>query len=235
MDAEVTVRPSLRAGAHSAARWLPLLCFGLGWGLSSVRGMAADTSAPPSTAVPEKAGDRPAQPPPVDAKRLAELLSQLGNEDFEEREKATQELVRLGPQVLEELGKLEKTTADKEVEARCRRIRETIGDPSITALAVLEHIEKSEAVFLRPGGLRTNFDGKGFAAHLRAKAALMNFSLIQPAPAFIEKVATSSSRHGAAYLIRLPDGEEMQVAEWLKQKFRASRPQPDPPPEKEEP
>lgn len=147
----------------------------------------------------------------------AELLKKLGDEDFEAREKATEALIRLGAPALEQIAKFEKESDDPEVKQRCAKIRAGIGDPNRTAAHALEAIEKSNATFMRPGGrmLGSTFDGRGFAAHLRAKAMLQKFELTRSAKDFVDEVATKSSLHNTAYRVLLEDGKEKDLREWL--------------------
>lgn len=163
--------------------------------------------------------DSPDAPTP-DMERMKALFTKLGHEDFEEREKAMVELIDMGPGIRDELVKLEKETKDAEVAHRCATIRESLAGVEQTALGVLQYIEKSGGTFFRHGGRRTNFDGPKFAAHLRAKAVLGRFSLTGSAKEFIQKVATTSSLHGTAYRVLLPDGTELDVKEWLGKKYR---------------
>jgi hypothetical protein len=155
-----------------------------------------------------------------DPERLKALFAQLGHEDFEEREKATVELIDLGPGIKDELAKLEAETKDAEVTHRCAGIREGWADLEQTGLGVLRYIEKSGGTFFRPGGRRTNYDGLKFSSHLKAKAILNSVSLTVTAKEFIAKVATTSLFHGTAYRVELPDGTELELREWLGKKYR---------------
>jgi hypothetical protein len=157
--------------------------------------------------------------------QLKTLIDKLGHDSFDEREKATEELVKLGSAALEAVGAREKESADLEVRARCVQIREAIGDPNATALAVLDKISKSDGMFVRPGSSRISltkhyFTGPEFARHLRKKAALHNFSLSGPAGDFVEKVASESSLKQAPYTIRLNDGSEKELKAWLSETLK---------------
>jgi hypothetical protein len=140
----------------------------------------------------------PPDAPKADSATLKTLLDALGNESYDEREKATAELVKLGPAAIDAILAREKETADLEIRARCARLRDAIGDPTATALAVLAKIEKADGTFTRPGHSRISltkhwFTGPEFAKHLRAKAAVLNVTLTTPAGEFVEKVASESS------------------------------------------
>ena len=100
------------------------------------------------------------------------------------------------------------------------------------AVDVLKYIEASDAIFLRPGGHRTNLSGSQFSAHLQGKAVLEGFSLTRPASDFIASIASDSSLHGTAYTVKFADGTEMEVQDWLKRAFpigAATRPSADQP------
>jgi hypothetical protein len=71
-----------------------------------------------------------ADPPKADAEQIAKLIKQLGNDDFEVREKATKELEAIGTPALEALREATKT-GDAEVKTR--------------AAALLEKVEKKAA------------------------------------------------------------------------------------------
>jgi hypothetical protein len=173
-----------------------------------LNGVLAGIEKPPSSSKPVQA----TAPPNVEV-----LLKKLGEDDFETREKATEALVRMGAPALDDIAKYEKASADPEVQARCAKIRNAIGDPNKTAAHVIETIERSKATFVRPGSkfLGANFDGKGFAAHLRAKAMLQKFELTRSAKDFVDEVATKSSLHNTAYRVVLEDGKEKDLREWL--------------------
>lgn len=162
----------------------------------------------------------PADAPKADAATLKTLLDALGNESYDEREKATAELVKLGPAAIDAILAREKETADLEIRTRCAKLREAIGDPNATALAVLAKIEKTDGTFVRPGHSRVSltkhwFTGPEFAKHLRAKAAVLNVSLTTPAGEFIEKVASESSIKQQPYRVSLKDGTEKELKDWL--------------------
>lgn len=163
--------------------------------------------------------------PPARAAAAADMnkyLKLLGDDSFEEREKATEALIRMGAPALEALEKYEKETADPEAQQRCKKIRAAIGDPNRTAAHVLEIIEKSGATFMRPGGrfLGSTFDGPKFAAHLRAKALVQKFELTRPAREFVEEIAQKSSLRDTKYVIVLPDGTPKDLKDWLLEKLK---------------
>ena len=122
--------------------------------------------------------------------------------------------------IAEDVAKMEKETKDPEIALRCVKIREALEDLDQTALGVLRYIEKSNGRFFRPKGSRTDFDGPHFSAHLQAKAMLFSFSLTRPAKEFVDEIASRSSLRHTAYRIRLPNGTEMDVKEWLGKRFR---------------
>lgn len=161
-----------------------------------------------------------ATPAPPDLKRLKECFAKLADESFEEREKATIEIIRMGPAVRAELAKLEADAKDAEVTSRCEKIRKALDDIEATAVGVLRYIEKSNGTFLRPGARHSRYTAERFAAHLQTKAALASFTLTRPAKEFIEQIATKSSLHDTAYRVILPDGTEKDLKEWLGEKFR---------------
>ena len=174
------------------------------------------------------AGDaKPTEPVPTAPapETLKALIDKLGHDSFDEREKATEELVKLGTAALEIVSEHEKKAADLEVRTRCAQIREAIGDPNATALAVLEKIGKSDGMFIRPGASRISltkhyFTGPEFVKHLRRKAALQNFSLSGPAGDFVEKIASESSLRKAPYIVRLNDGSEKELKAWLSETLK---------------
>lgn len=166
----------------------------------------------------------PAPPAAPAAARVKEWTAKLGDADFEAREKATLALAASGRDALPLVEAIEKGSEDLEVRARCAKLREMIAQPEQTAVGVLKHIEGSGLTFLRPGGLRARYDAAGFAKHLQGKAWLAQVSLTCSAREFIEKVATKSSLHGAAYRVRLADGTEKDLADWLEEKFPAKAP-----------
>ena len=166
-----------------------------------------------------------ATPPKPDAAHLKALLDALGNDSFDEREKATEELVKLGPAAIDAILAREKESADLEIRARCAKLREAIGDPTATALAVLAKIEKTDAMFVRPGASRLSltrhyFSGPEFAKHLRTKATVQNVTLTTPAGEFVEKVASESSIKQAPYTVRLADGTERELKAWLSETLK---------------
>src|SRR5262249_19577946 len=69
------------------------------------------------------------------AKRIARLISDLDNDSFEEREKATEELIKLGKEIEEDV-KRALTSPSAEVRIRVERILEAIKDgaPSVEKL-----------------------------------------------------------------------------------------------------
>jgi len=163
--------------------------------------------------------------PPARVAAAADMnkyLKLLGDDSFEEREKATEALILMGAPALEALEKHEKETADPEVKQRCKQVRAAIGDPNKTAAHVLEAIEKSGATFVRPGGrfLGSTFDGPKFAAHLRTKALVQKFELTRPACEFVEEVAHKSSLRDTKYAIVLPDGTQKDLKDWLAEKLK---------------
>jgi hypothetical protein len=156
----------------------------------------------------------------ADAATLKTLLDALGNESYDEREKATAELVKLGPAAIDAILAREKETADLEIRTRCAKLRDAIGDPNATALAVLAKIEKSDAIFVRPGASRIKigkhyFTGPEFAKHLRTKAAVNNFTLTHSASEFVDMIASESSLHQAPYTVSLADGTVIELKIWL--------------------
>jgi len=107
-----------------------------------------------------------------------------------------------------------------EVRTRCAHVRQALTDRDHTSAGVLTYIEKSGATFLRPGARRLGlFTAAEFSAHLQAKAVLQGFSLTRPAAEFIKELASTSTLHGTAYRVRLPDGTERDVKEWLAERF----------------
>jgi HEAT repeat protein len=77
-------------------------------------------------------------PTEKDQTRITELIRQLGSSDFQNRQKATQELITLGPVALPELRKAQKEK-DAEVKRRATECIETIerkASPTVTAAAV---------------------------------------------------------------------------------------------------
>ncbi|MBI3832537.1 MAG: DUF5329 family protein [Planctomycetes bacterium] len=173
-----------------------------------LNGLLAEMEKLPAPPKAEAAAETPS---------VEELLKRLGADDFETREKSTEALIRLGAPALDAIAKYEKASADPEVQARCAKIRNAIGDPNRTAAHVLEALEKSNATFLRPGGhlLGSKFDGKNFAAHLRAKAMLQKFELTRPAREFVDEIAEKSSLHDSAYRVVFEDGKEQDLKAWL--------------------
>jgi hypothetical protein len=190
----------------------------LGWLFVCVSFSFCAAQAEESAPKPATGDQAPAAKP--DPEQIKALFAKLGHEDFEEREKATVALIDMGPAIKDDLAKLEAETKDAEVTHRCAGIREAWADLEQTGLGVLRYIEKSGGTFYRPGGRRTNYDGPKFSAHLRAKAVLNSVSLTVSAKEFIAKVATTSSLHGTAYWVALPDGTELELREWLAKKYR---------------
>ena len=188
--------------------------------LMLIQGHAGEST--PST--PEKEAPEPKPPdknPPKEPLQTKELLPRLGSESFEEREDATVALIQKGAAALDEIASYEKSTQDAEVQVRCAKIRAAIGNPAQTALGVLALIESSKATFLRPGAARFKvLTGEQFAAHLRAKATFQKFTLTRPAAEFIDEVAAKSTLHGQAYRIKLEDGTEKELKEWLEEKAK---------------
>lgn len=75
---------------------------------------------------PALAQDRPA----TKADKVDELLRQLGAEGYDEREAATQALIKAGPRVSARVRKVYQETKDPEVKARARFILEKVGAPN---------------------------------------------------------------------------------------------------------
>jgi len=167
----------------------------------------------------------PKGPPKPDAAHIKTLLDALGNDSFDEREKATEELVKLGPAAIDAILAREKESPELEIRARCAKLREAIGDPTATALAVLAKIEKTEATFVRPGASRLSltkhyFTGIEFAKHLRTKAAVQNVTLTTPAGEFVDKIASESALKQTPYTVRLADGTERELRAWLSETLK---------------
>jgi len=78
--------------------------------------------------------------------------------------------------------------------------------------ALLKHIDElKDAKFIRNG---TEHDAKAAAKYLRIKWERSD-SQVKTARDFIEKVATTSSTSGKPYLIRLKDGKDQNLGEYL--------------------
>jgi len=178
--------------------------------VSCLMGHAADADKPVETNTPAVAA--------LDSARVKELWKKLGDDSFEEREKATLELIRMGPAVCVELERLEQDTSDAEVKLRCIKVREALKDVDATGAGVLACIEKSDSVFLR-GGKR--YSPQKFSTWLQSKAALHNVSLTAPAQEFIDKVASKSVLKGGSYKVVLKDGTEQDLGEWLAAQTKA--------------
>lgn len=175
---------------------------------------------PPSKETPNTIEAKPTAA--LDEKAVAAELDQLGHEDFATRERATENLIRRGAPVRALLEKREAASTDPEVKERCKRISAALGNPNATGVQVLKAIEESKDVFVRPGGrvLGGTFDGPTFANHLRTKASLQQVLVTIPAREFVEKVATQSSLHNSAYSVRMEDGTEMLLKDWLEKKIK---------------
>jgi hypothetical protein len=92
--------------------------------------------------------------------------------------------------------------------------------PEPGAQAVLELLEASKLRFLRVESdeieLRT---GPEMASHMRLKHALDGGPELS-ASQFIRRYCTRSFWHGTDYLVRLEDGREARLADWLEQQLQ---------------
>lgn len=100
--------------------------------------------------------------------------------------------------------------------------------PAETPAATIEHllgvIAGSPLVFIRNGSEHT---GAEAAAHIRAKYDHYRREIATPED-FIVKAATKSELSGRPYLVRLEDGQELHLADWLTARlaeWRARTPQ----------
>lgn len=87
----------------------------------------------------------------------------------------------------------------------------TVGAGQIAAL--LERIESSPLTFERNGEVHT---GAEAADHLRKKMAGLGGRAIESGADFIDRVATSSSTTGEAYLVHIHKGHAVSLAGWLR-------------------
>ncbi|MCU0846404.1 MAG: DUF5329 domain-containing protein [Spirochaetes bacterium] len=80
---------------------------------------------------------------------------------------------------------------------------------------LLDEIEKSGAVFIRNNGMYPSTEAR---RHLELKMKNAG-GRIKTASQFIEHVASKSSFSGEAYFIRMKNGREYKVADWLREKL----------------
>jgi len=158
--------------------------------------------------------------PAVSAEKMRELIKQLGNEDFNTRENATLELMKLGRPARELLEREQKETRDAEVKVRCGLVLGGIEERGKTALYVLEYIEASGLQFHRGRASGSWHTAKSFGEHLRTKAALQGCSLASPGKEFVEKIASSSFLNGTEYKVKLAGGETLSMREWLNKELK---------------
>lgn len=93
--------------------------------------------------------------------------------------------------------------------------REQREDERIAALiAAVETLK--DAVFIRNG---VEYDAKAAAEHLRLKLGKAGES-VKTAEEFIEGCATRSSISGIKYRIRQADGQDVEAAEFLREKLK---------------
>jgi WD40 repeat protein len=90
---------------------------------------------------------RPIAVPPLDRKRVEKLLAELDADRFATREKATQELMRLGETAIVPLERLLEKGSSVEVERRAQTVLKKVSEPVLTpdrlrALDVLELLEQ---------------------------------------------------------------------------------------------
>ncbi len=76
---------------------------------------------------------------------------------------------------------------------------------------LIEYVEKSGLTFIRNG---KEHDSLSAAGHIRDKYNYFKSNINSPED-FIDKAATKSSFTGRLYLLRLPDGQEKPVKDWL--------------------
>lgn len=82
-------------------------------------------------------------------------------------------------------------------------------NPTIEHL--IEYIQKSNLTFIRNG---KEHDSVNAAEHITDKYNYFKSSITSPEE-FIDQTATKSSFSGRPYLIKLPDGQEIPVKDWL--------------------
>ena len=80
---------------------------------------------------------------------------------------------------------------------------------------LLDEIENSGAVFIRNNGMYPSSEAR---RHLELKMKNAG-GRIKTAREFIEHVASKSSFSGEAYFIRMKNGREYKVADWLREKL----------------
>ena len=76
---------------------------------------------------------------------------------------------------------------------------------------LLEEVRNSKAVFIRNG---KEYDATKAVSHLKGKL-LFAGSRVQTAKQFIVGLASNSSESGKPYEIRLSDGKQLKLGEWL--------------------
>jgi hypothetical protein len=76
---------------------------------------------------------------------------------------------------------------------------------------LITYVEQSPNTFVRNG---QEYDGKSAAKHIRDKYIYYKHSIRTPEE-FIEKAASASMMTGFAYLVKLPDGNFVELKNWL--------------------
>jgi formylglycine-generating enzyme required for sulfatase activity len=89
---------------------------------------------PPKEEPPKEKPPAEAQPDPKLAERIGELIAQLGADDFEKREAAQAELIKIGKPALEAVEKTRKETEDPEVLSRATAISDQIQNSIFTLI-----------------------------------------------------------------------------------------------------
>jgi len=80
---------------------------------------------------------------------------------------------------------------------------------------LIKMVEDSGYIFIRNG---SEYNSKDAASHMRLKLSRAG-NRVKTAEQFIEYLATRSSVTGSPYMLRLPDGKKIPLAEWLRKRL----------------